>query len=265
MLEIFQFDFMVRALIAGISVACVAPVIGMFLVVRRYSLMADTLSHVALLGVAVGFFAKINPLLSAVVVSTAAAFGLEKLRTGKKVSGDSALALFLSGSLAAAVVLISAARGFNVNLFSFLFGSISTVSQGDLILIVSLAAFALFVICALYKEFFLVSLDEDLASAGGLRTSILNITLTVLAALVVVVSIKVVGALLIGALMVIPVLTAMQWKRGFRGTILFAVMFSALSTLLGIFISYYLSWASGGTIVLLALFLFLLSAVFGRK
>ncbi|MEK7606865.1 MAG: metal ABC transporter permease [Patescibacteria group bacterium] len=265
MFEIFQFDFMIRAFLAGIAVAAVAPVIGTFLVVRRYSLMADTLSHVALLGVALGFLAKINPLISAAALSILAAFGLESLRTGRRISGDAALALFLSGSLAAAVVIISIAHGFNVSLFSFLFGSISTVSPSDLWLIIGFAFFALLSVFVFYKELFLVSLDEDLAEASGLKTKFLNIVLTVLAALVVVVSIKVVGALLIGALMVIPVLTALQWKRGFRGTILLSVLFSLLSAILGIFFSYYLGWASGGTIVLISLFFFLLSAFFGRK
>ena len=116
MLEIFQYDFMIRAFIAGIAIGVIAPLIGMFLVVRRYSLMADTLAHVALLGVAFGFLLNISPLLTAVGTSVVAGLGMEKLRKNKRLSGDSILALFLSGSLAIAVVLISISRGFNVNL-----------------------------------------------------------------------------------------------------------------------------------------------------
>ena len=122
MLEIFQFDFIIRAFIAGIAIAVIAPLIGTFLVVRRYSLMADTLAHVALLGVALGFLLHVHPLFAAVATAVVAGFGMEKLRSNKRLSGDSILALFLSGSLAIAVVLLSVARGFNVNLFSFLSG-----------------------------------------------------------------------------------------------------------------------------------------------
>src|SRR3989338_1565842 len=121
MLEIFQYDFMIRAFIAGIAVAIIAPLIGTFLVVRRYSLMADTLAHVALLGVALGSLLKIPPLFAAVLTSVAAGLGMEKLRNNKRLSGDSILALFLSGSLAMVIILISVSRGFNINLFSFLF------------------------------------------------------------------------------------------------------------------------------------------------
>ncbi len=264
MLDIFQFDFMLRAFIAGAAVALIAPLIGMFLVVRRYSLMADTLAHVALLGAAIGFLAKIYPLLTAVLVSVAAGFGMEKLRGSKKVSGDSVLALFLSRSLAIAVVLISAARGFNVNLFSFLFGSIATVSWGDLYLIAALCLLSLFTVIGFYKELFLVSLDDEIAKANGIKINVFNLMLIALSALAVSIAIKIVGALLIGALMVIPVITALQFKRGFGKTIFIAILISLVSVFGGLFASYYLGGPSGGMIVLIALFIFLLSLFLAR-
>lgn len=259
MLEIFQFDFMVRAFIAGIAIAVIAPMIGMFLVVRRYSLMADTLAHVALLGAAVGFLSGIHPLFMAVLVSVAAGFGMEKLRGNKRLPGDSVLALFLSGSLAIAVVLISASRGFNVNLFSFLFGSITVVSQSDLYLIAALCLVSLFAVIGFYKELFLVSLDDEIAKANGIKTNFFNLLLVILSALAVSLAIKIVGALLIGALMIIPVITSLQWRRGFGETILIAILISLASVISGLFSSYYLGWASGGTIVLIALFIFLMT------
>jgi zinc transport system permease protein len=259
MLEIFQHDFMIRAFIAGIAIGVIAPLIGTFLVVRRYSLMADTLAHVALLGVAIGFLLKIPPLFTAVLISLAAGLGMEKLRNSKKLPGDSILALFLSGSLAIAVVLISVSRGFNVSIFSFLFGSISTVSPSDLYFIGALGLFSIFIILGFYKELFLVSLDDEIAKANGIKTSVFNFVLIMLAALSVSLAIKIVGALLIGALMVIPVIASLQFKKGFGQTILLAIIISLFSVISGLFVSYNLGWASGGTIVIIALIVFLLS------
>ncbi|MBI5787653.1 MAG: metal ABC transporter permease [Candidatus Schekmanbacteria bacterium] len=261
MAEIFQFDFMIRAFIAGIAVAVIAPLIGLFLVVRRYSLMSDTLAHISLLGVTIGFLTNISPLLMAVLLASCSAFGMEKLRSHKKFSGDAILSLFLSGSLALAVIMISFIRGLNVNLLSFLFGSISTVSVNDLYFIVSLCLLVLATITGFYKELFLVSLDEELAAANGIKIKTFNLTLIILAAISVSLSIKIVGALLIGALMTIPVMTAIQFRCSFRETLLLSILFSLLSVVSGLFLSYYLGWASGGTIVIVALLIFLLSLV----
>lgn len=264
MLDIFQFNFMVRAFIAGIAIAIIAPMIGMFLVVRRYSLIADTLAHVALLGAAVGFLLGIHPLFMAVLVSVAAGMAMEKLRGNKRLHGDSVLALFLSGSLAIAVVLISASSGFNVNFFSFLFGSIATVSWSDLYLIAALCLLSLFAVIGFYKELFLVSLDDEIAKANGIKTNAFNLLLVVLSALAVSLAIKIVGALLIGALMVIPVITSLQWRSGFSRTIFIAILISLASVISGLFASFYLGWASGGTIVLIALFIFLMTLFFTK-
>ncbi|MBI2453264.1 metal ABC transporter permease [Candidatus Peregrinibacteria bacterium] len=259
MFEIFQYDFMIRAFIAGIAIAIVAPLIGTFLVVRRYSLIADTLAHVALLGVVTGFFLKLQPLFMALLTSIASSFGMEKLRHNKRLSGDSVLALFLSGSLAITSVLISAVHGFSVNLFSFLFGSISTVSSTDLYFIGGLVLLSLFFVVGFFKELFLVSVDDEIARASGIKTNFFNFLLIMLAALTVSLSIKIVGALLIGALMVIPVLAAIQFRRGFSQTIFIAILVSLFSVMSGLFLSYYLGWASGGTIVIIALIIFLFS------
>ena len=265
MLEIFQFDFMVRAFTAGLVIAVIAPLIGTFLVVRRYSLLADTLAHVSLAGVAVGLITKTNPVAAAIALSVLSAFGIEKLRGTKKIFGESVLALFLWGGLASAVVIISLARGFNVSLFSFLFGSITTVTSGDLYLIVILGIGILFLISACYKELFLVSFDEELAQVSGINARRFNLVLLVLAALTVSLSMRIVGVLLIGALMVIPVITAMQFTRSFSQTLFFSVMISLSAVITGLFVSYYFDLASGGTIVLIALAIFLAGFFFNRK
>src|SRR3989338_9328122 len=132
MVNLFQYDFIVRGLIAGVIIAIIAPVIGIFLVLRRYSLMADTLAHVSLAGIALGLLLKINPLLTAIGVAAISSVAIDRLRTSRKIYGESALSIFLSGSLALAIVLIGLANGFNVDLFSYLFGSIVTVKPSDI-------------------------------------------------------------------------------------------------------------------------------------
>ncbi|HVY67322.1 MAG TPA: metal ABC transporter permease [Patescibacteria group bacterium] len=256
MLTIFHYDFMVRAFIAGIIIAVLAPAIGIFLVVRRYSLLADTLSHVSLVGVAGGVFFNFNPIAGALIASTLAAFGMEKLRERGKIFGESILALFLSGSLAIALILLGLSHGLNVNIFSYLFGSITTVTRGDLWIIGIFGALVLAATAALFRRFFLASYDEELARAGGLPVNLLNITLMVLAAVTVSLSMRVVGILLIGALMVIPVLAAMQLAKSFSQTLKYAVAFSLISVIAGLFLSFYLNLPSGGTIVACALILF---------
>lgn len=265
MFEIFQFDFMVRAFAAGLAIAVIAPVIGMFLVVRRYSLMADTLAHVSLAGVAIGLLLGLNPVITAIIASIAASLGIERLRTTKRMLGESVLALFLSGSLAIAVILLSLAKGFNMNLFSYLFGSISVVSPLDLYLTLGLAVCLILTVKVLYKEFFFLSFDADLARASGVRTKTLALILTALAAVTVSLSIRVVGVLLIGALMVIPVISAMQFGRGFRNTMLLSVVFSVVSVISGLFLSFYWNIASGGAIVVVALVIFLLSLILNQQ
>lgn len=264
MLEIFQFDFMIRAFAAGLAIAVVAPVIGMFLVVRRYSLLADTLAHVSLAGVAIGLLLGLNPVITAIIASIIASIGIERLRTTKKMLGESVLALFLSGSLAIAVILLSLAKGFNMNLFSYLFGSISVVSPLDLYLTLGLAVLLILVVKFLYKEFFFLSFDIDLARASGVRTKTLALILTALAGVTVSLSIRVVGVLLIGALMVVPVVSAMQFSRGFRDTMVLSVIFSVVSVVSGLFLSFYWNIASGGAIVVVALLIFILSLALNR-
>lgn len=265
MLEIFQYDFMVRALEAGIAIGIVAPVIGMFLVVRRYSLMADTLAHVSLAGVAVGLLFAINPIFSAIAFSVTAAAGIEGLRNSKRVFGESVLAIFLSGSLALAVVILSLAKGFNANLFSYLFGSISTVSPSDVWITIALAVVVFLDVLFLYKELFFVSFDEEIAQASGLPVKRLNLMVVMLAAIAVSLSIRIVGVLLIGALMVIPVTAAMQYGRSFRATLFISIAFSLSSVIVGLFSSYYLDIASGGAIVLAALAIFLVSMFITKR
>ncbi|MEN9327635.1 MAG: zinc transporter, integral rane protein [Candidatus Parcubacteria bacterium] len=265
MLEIFQYDFMVRAFIAGVTISILAPLIGMFLVVRRYSLIADTLSHVSLIGVALSLIMGIHPIVGAIVTSVLAAIGMEKLRESKKIFGESVLAIFLSGSLAVAVILIGLTRSSNINFFAYLFGSITTVSSTDLSIIAACAILTGIILTPLYQQFFLTSYDEELAQANGLQVKLLNTTITILAAVVVSISMRIVGILLIGALMVIPVITAMQYRLSFTKTHILSVIISLCSCVIGLFLSYYLNLPSGGSIVVVSLIFFILGMFMNRS
>ena len=254
--DIFQYSFAVRALEAGTIVAVIAPLIGIFLVLRRYSLIADTLSHVSLAGLAIGSLLGINPILTAVGATLLSALGIERLRTTKKAYGESALALFLSGSLALAVVLLSISHGLNANLLNYLFGSIVTVTVTDVQIIAVLAAIVILILAAFYKELVYITFDEEAARVSGIPTNFINTVLILLSALTVSLTIPIVGVLLIAALIVIPIIIALQFKKSFAKTILYAELISLFSVLSGIVVSFYLNLATGGTIVLIMLAIF---------
>lgn len=263
--NIFQYGFLTRGLEAGIIVAVIAPLIGIFLVLRRYSLIADTLAHVSLAGIAIGLLLGINPAVTTLAATILASLGIERLRISKRVYGESALALFLSGSLALAIVLLSLARGFNTNLFNYLFGSIVTVTMSDVYVIAALGVVVIVILATFYKELVYISFDEEAARASGIPTRFINTILIILAALTVSLCIPVVGVLLIAALIVIPIVTALQLRRSFKSTILYAEIISLFSVISGIFTSFYLDLSTGGTIVLIMLFVFVVVLVFRRN
>src|SRR3989338_9637509 len=253
MLEIFEYSFMVRAFAAGAVIGILAPLIGSFLVARRYSLIADSLSHVSLAGVAIGLLTGIYPVYTAIAASVVAAIIIERLRASKRVSGDSALAIFLSAGLAVAITLLGLAGGFTVDLFSYLFGSITTVREADVWTIGTLGIIVGGAIVLLYKELVFVSFDEEVAQVSGIPAKALNTVLVILTAVTVALSMRIVGALLVGALMVIPVVAAMQIAKSFKTTIWYAVAIGLISVISGLFAAYYLDIPAGGAIVLASL------------
>lgn len=265
MFSLFHYNFMVRAFVAGVAIALIAPIIGQFLVVRRYALIADTLAHISLLGVAIGLLLGLNPILTAIIVSVLSAFGLEFLRSQRRLSGETVLALTISGSLALAVVIIGLIKSYKVDFFSFLFGSITTVTSADLLTIILLGAVIVATVFWFYKPLFAISFDEELAQTDGFNVRAVNLILIVLSAATVSVAMRIVGILLTSALMVIPVLTAFQFGKGFRKTMALAVGFSLFSVVAGLLSSFYLDLSSGGTIVIVALILFAGSLGVNRK
>jgi zinc transport system permease protein len=256
MVNLFQYDFIVRGFIAGLAIAVVAPVLGIFLVLKRYSLIADTLSHVSLAGIALGLLLNINPLFMAITVTTISSVIIDKLRLSRKVYGESALALFLAGSLALAVVLISISHGFNSTLFNYLFGSIATVTSGDIATVTIMGLIVLVSITLFYKELLYITFDEVSARVSGINVNLINTIFILLSAITISLAIPTVGILLISALIVIPVITALQFRKSFIPTIIIAQAISVVSVIVGIVASFYFNLAPGGTIVLISLIIF---------
>lgn len=263
--EIFQYGFMVRALAAGLMIGTIAPTIGVFLVLRRLSLIADTLAHVALAGVALALLTGIHPAAGALGVALIGAVGVERLRVSGRLYGEAALAIFLSGGLALAVVLIGLAGGFTVDVFSYLFGSITVVQPRDLWIILALGMVVLGTVALLYKELFAITFDEEAAKVQGVPVDHLNLLITVLVATTVVVAMRVVGVLLTSALIVIPAATSLRLARDFRSALLIAVVAALVSVVAGIVFAFYLNIAAGGAIVACAIVLFAASGVAARR
>jgi len=259
--EILTFDFMQHALLAALLVGIAAPMVGVFLVQRRLSLIGDGMGHVALAGVAVGVFTHQAPVLTALVFAIVAAVGIELVRARGRTSGDVALAVMFYGGIALGVVVFSlSADGTPTNLDSYLFGSISTTTNTDLQVFAVLAIVVVGVTWALRPRLFAVANDEEYSRATGLRVTALNITLAVLTAVTVVVSMRVVGLLLISALMIVPNATAQLVAGSFRSAIRIAVIIGAFCAVGGVTTAYYVNTPPGGTIVLMAIALFLAAA-----
>jgi zinc transport system permease protein len=254
--EFLQYAFMQRALVAGLVAAIVCPAIGLFLVPRRLSLIADTLAHVALAGVALGLLLGVSPLLGAFAVTLAAAVGIEGLRARGGLQGDTALAVFLSGGFAVAIVLIGLGRGFNVDLFALLFGSILTVSPADLRLVVALGLAVTGLVGLFRRQLFAITLNEDLARTSGVPVGRLNLLLTLLTACTTVAAMRMVGVLLVSAMIVVPTLTGFALGRSFREAAVTALASALAAVVVGLAAAYHLGLAAGGAIVLTALVLF---------
>ncbi|MCA0143927.1 iron chelate uptake ABC transporter family permease subunit [Blastococcus sp. LR1] len=260
-MEILEYGFMQRALLASLMVGLVAPAVGIFLVQRRLSLLGDGLGHVALTGVAIGVLTSTAPVGTALVAAVLGAVLIELVRARGRTSGDVALAVLFYGGIAGGVVLLSLApRGQATNLESYLFGAITTTSGGDLAVFAAITLAVLLVVGLLGQRLYAVSDDEEYARAVGLPVLALNIVLAALVASTVVLSMRVVGLLLISALMIVPSAVAQLVARSFRQALYLACSIGLVVSVSGTTASYYTGTPSGGTIVLLAIALFLVVA-----
>ena len=265
MLEILDYDFMQRAFVAGFFIAILASISGTFIVLKRYSLMSETLAHSALVGVAVGLVAGYNPLWVAVIVAILSAWLIEYLRSNFSLYSDAILSIILSGSLALAVTIVSLGGAFNNSLFSYLFGSILSVSYEDVVTIILFGSVSLALLLLFSKELYFITYDEEVARTSGIKVKLLNFLLVTVVAIIIALSIRVVGSLLIGALMVIPTAAALQYRVGFKNTMLISLFFALFSVLFGMSLSFYFSLPSGATIVLSIIALFVLSLLTNKK
>jgi zinc transport system permease protein len=245
-------EFMRLAFAAGAIVGVLAPVVGFFLVQREMSLIGDGIGHVAFAGVAAGYLLGVSPVWTALAAAIIGAAAIEWLRARRRAAGDQALAVVFYTGIAAGVVLVSAAGALNVNLFTYLFGSILTVTRGDVVTVAILGLGSLAAIAVLLRSLLAVSLDEEGARVAGLRVGGLNAVVSMLAALTIGVSMRIVGILLIAALMVLPVAAAQRIAWSLRSTLAISAAIGLVSSLVGLTLAYYADSPPGGTIVLSA-------------
>jgi zinc transport system permease protein len=256
-IDLLSHPFMLRALVAAAVTGLAAPAIGTYLVQRRLALLGDGLGHVAVTGVAAGLLTGTSPVWAAVVVAVIGAVLVEMIRERGHTSGDVALALLFYGGLAGGVLIIGLAGQSAAELQSYLFGSVTSVSAGDVWVTVGLAAVVVAVSLGLLPQLFAVAQDQEFARVAGVRIRFYNILVAVLAAVTVTVAMRTVGLLLVSALMVVPVATAQQLTRSFRSTLGVAMALGLGAAVGGLVLAAYLSFtatvAPGPTIVLLAL------------
>ncbi|GIO03284.1 metal ABC transporter permease [Brevibacillus halotolerans] len=268
----WNYEFLRYTLFSGLLIGLVCPILGTFLIVRRLSMMADGLSHVTLSGVAAGmllskkvaFFSVVNPLFFGMLFSVIGSLFIERLRKVYRAYQDLAIPIILSTGLGLFTVLVSIADGFNQDLYSYLFGKIVTVTVEDLVALIGVAVVVLGTVILLYKELFAVSFDEEFARVSGVARRSINLWFMVLVALTIAASMRIVGVLLISALITIPVAASLQIAKSFRQAIFYSILFAEISVLTGLFFAYMLDWASGGTIVLVAVFILMIVLGFKR-
>ncbi|OZS78841.1 metal ABC transporter permease [Tetzosporium hominis] len=271
---ILAYDFLRQAFISGILIGLIAPLLGVFIVVRRLSLIADALSHVTLAGIAGSLFlsqsvpalALLNPLYLGMASAEAGSTLIEKLRTLYKHYQELAIPIIMSGGLGLAALFISLADGFRTDLFSYLFGSVSAVSYQDMLIVIGVTLVVLVFLIGFFKELFVLSFDEEYAHATGLPAKWIHFLFMVVTALVIAASMRIVGILLVSSLMTLPVAAAMRLAKSFKGAILWSLLFGQTSVLIGLVCAFYLDLAPGATIVLTSiLILLIVIAVMGRK
>lgn len=265
MLEMLEMEFMQRAWLAGLIMATICPLIGSFLVLRRQSLIGDGLGHIAFAGVAGGALWGYSPVISAAVATIIGALAIEKVRVRLNESAEMVLAIFFYSGMGMAAIFTGLNKEGGFNLGSVLFGSLMTVSSRDLCIVAALALCTVIFVMLFYRNLQFLTFDEKAAQVAGLPVERLNLLLALLTALTVALSMRIVGLLLVSAMLVIPVACALQTARSFGGTIMQSMTYGVLTVLIGLPLSYYANLAPGGTIILTGTALFLLSIVLGKR
>ncbi len=264
--SILHYEFLQNAFLAGMIIGLIAPLLGVFIVVRRLSLIADALSHVTLAGIAGSLYlsqsvvglATLNPLYLGIVAAVGGSMLIEKLRRLYKHFEELSIPIIMSAGLGLSAIFISLAQGFSTDLFSYLFGSVSAVSRQDLWIVIGIAVIVLVFIFLLYKELFVLSFDDEYAKASGLPVKVIHTIFMIITALVIAASMRIVGILLVSSLITLPVAASIRIAKSFKQTIVYAILFGELAVIVGLVTAFYLNLAPGGTIVITSILILLI-------
>ena len=256
--DFFKYDFLIRALLVGLAVSLSASLLGVSLVLKRYSMIGDGLSHVGFGSLAIATALGASPMIVTLPVVILAAFLLLRISESGKIRGDAAIAMISTGSMAAGVLFISVTSGVNTDIYNYMFGSILSMSESDVVLSLILSAIVLTLYSLFYHKIFAVTFDENFARATGVNAGAYNSLLAVLSAVTIVLGMRIMGALLISSLIIFPALTAMRLMKSFRSVTLTAAIISGLCFLIGLFSSYALALPTGATIVCVNILAFIL-------
>lgn len=269
---ILNYEFLQNAFFSGLIIGIIAPLLGVFIVVRRLSLIADALSHVTLAGIAGSLYLSqsvpalvlLNPIYLGIVASVSGSILIERLRSLYKHYEELAIPIIMSGGIGLSAIFISMAQGFSQDLMSYLFGSVSAVSRQDLYVVIGIALIVVLFLFFMFKELFLLSFDDEFAKASGIPAKWVHLAFMVVTALVIAASMRIVGILLVSSLMTLPVAAAMRVAKGFKQAIIYAIVFGELAVIIGLISAFYLNLAPGGTIVVTSIII-LLAVIFGKK
>lgn len=259
-MEMFSYPFMQRAFVVGILVSLCSALLGTSLVLKRYSMIGDGLSHMGFAALAVAYAANLAPLAVAIPVCVLAAFLLLRMNENSKIKGDAATALMCSGALAVGVMTVSLTTGMNTDVCNYMFGSILAMSRSDVWISVLLSLAVVIGFLIFYPRIFAVTFDENFARATGTRSELYNMIIALLTAVTVVLGMRMMGTLLISSLIVFPALSAMRICRRFQTVVIASVMISVLCFSIGIYISYVYSTPTGASIVISNILIFLILA-----
>lgn len=264
MMEIIRYGFMQNALVTGILLAITCSLLGVFLVLRRYALIGDGLAHLSFGGVAAGLLFGMKPLLSATIFAVLGSLGILKLVEKARIHGDAAIGILSQTSMGVGIFVISLSQGLNVDIMSYLFGSLLAVTITDSLIALILTFVTITFILLNYKKLLALTFDEETARTTGINTKILNTSLMILTAITIALAMRITGLLLVSSLIIIPAVTATQISKSFKQTLFLTSIISAFSVIIGIFASFYLDSATSGTIILTLFAFFSITLIYKK-
>lgn len=264
MFEILSFPFIQRAALAGLLVGLSLALLGVFVVLRKMSFFGDAIAHFSFTGIALGFLFNINPIFTAVIFSILLALGIGFIQNKTKISSDTTIGVFFSGAAALGIFIIGLLHGYRSDLFQYLFGDILAITSTDIWIALILAVIIVIAFALLWRQFFKITFNREMAETSGIRVAALEYIFMILLAAATAIAIKIVGIILVTALLIVPAATAKNIARNFKQMIGYTVIFGITSVLVGLFSSYFLNTASGPSIVLTGIILFAISSLFRK-